>query len=330
MQLPCSQIPFEFYAVALKPCNVKSVDCHKFSNRCIVAKQSCVSFNSPSICKKTSIGLAMSYFRSRPQYTHSALKYLISSVCSRPEQSLPCTSRLNVNILPDSASSLLLRRFNTNSVQDFKAFNRSGASFGKRAKTSEKVGTPLEARAKNTSELIRGESVVSAGGALGCSLISSLPPGCASSTEVGSAAVAEVMFKGEINEANGLKQTQALTAVETALGTPFSNSPQVPPPKPLVIVISGPSGVGKDAVIKRLQEVRREFHFVVTATTRSKRPGEVDGIDYYFVTKEEFRKLIDDKELLEFALVYGDYKGIPKQQVTINLPSDICFMRPGA
>jgi len=66
---------------------------------------------------------------------------------------------------------------------------------------------------------------------------------------------------------------------------------------------------------QRLQEVREGMHFVVTATTRAKRSGEADGKDYYFVTKEEFLSMIERNDLLEYALVYGDYKGIPKQQV---------------
>ncbi|XP_008799130.1 guanylate kinase 2, chloroplastic/mitochondrial [Phoenix dactylifera] len=103
--------------------------------------------------------------------------------------------------------------------------------------------------------------------------------------------------------------------LEAAIGSSFSSEPLSPPPNPLIIVISGPSGVGKDAVIKRLLEVRQQIHFVVTATSRAKRPGEVDGKDYYFVTKEEFLSMVERNELLEYALVYGDYKGIPKQQV---------------
>jgi guanylate kinase len=67
---------------------------------------------------------------------------------------------------------------------------------------------------------------------------------------------------------------------------------------------------------QRLQEEREEIHFVVTATSRAIRPGEVDGKDYHFVTKEEFLTMIERQELLEYALVYGEYKGIPKQQVS--------------
>ncbi|URE11468.1 guanylate kinase [Musa troglodytarum] len=66
---------------------------------------------------------------------------------------------------------------------------------------------------------------------------------------------------------------------------------------------------------KRLLEVREGIHFVVTATSRPQRPGEVDGKDYLFVTKEEFLSMIERDEFLEHALVYGDYKGIPKQQI---------------
>ncbi len=83
----------------------------------------------------------------------------------------------------------------------------------------------------------------------------------------------------------------------------------------LMIVISGPSGVGKDATIKQMIELGYPFHFVVTATTRPKRAGEVDGVDYFFVSMGEFAQLIEKGELLEYAVVYGQYKGIPKQQV---------------
>jgi guanylate kinase len=84
---------------------------------------------------------------------------------------------------------------------------------------------------------------------------------------------------------------------------------------PLLVVISGPAGVGKDSLIRRLKERGYPFHFVVTATDRSPRPGEQHGKDYFFVTTQEFDRLIEEDELLEFAVVYGQRKGIPKQQV---------------
>lgn len=92
-------------------------------------------------------------------------------------------------------------------------------------------------------------------------------------------------------------------------------------PKPILIVISGPSGVGKDATLSLLQDRGHPFHFVVTATTRPIRPGEVDGEDYHFVSMSEFAEMITEEELLEYAVVYGDYKGIPKQQVRDALAS---------
>jgi guanylate kinase len=92
-------------------------------------------------------------------------------------------------------------------------------------------------------------------------------------------------------------------------------------PQPLLIVISGPSGAGKDTVMQRMQERGLPFHFVVTATTRPKRENEIQCQDYFFVTKDEFARMIDEDELIEHAIVYGDYKGIPKQQVREALAS---------
>lgn len=93
-------------------------------------------------------------------------------------------------------------------------------------------------------------------------------------------------------------------------------------PQPLLIVISGPSGVGKDAVLKGMQSRSLPLHYVVTMTSRPPRNGEVDGEDYYFVTREKFEALIEQDEFLEHALVYNDYKGIPKQQIRDALASN--------
>jgi guanylate kinase len=92
-------------------------------------------------------------------------------------------------------------------------------------------------------------------------------------------------------------------------------------PEPLLIVLSGPSGVGKDSVLLRMKECGLPFHFVVTATTRPKRPTEINGQDYFFVSSDEFARMIEADELLEYAIVYNDYKGIPKQQVRDALAS---------
>lgn len=92
---------------------------------------------------------------------------------------------------------------------------------------------------------------------------------------------------------------------------------------PLLVVISGPSGVGKDAALERLKERALPFHFVVTATTRPPRPGEVHGRDYLFLSKDEFAEMIEANELLEYAVVYDDFKGVPKQQVRDALTSGL-------
>lgn len=85
--------------------------------------------------------------------------------------------------------------------------------------------------------------------------------------------------------------------------------------QPLLIVLSGPSGVGKDTVLQRMKELQLPFHFVVTATSRPKRKGEIDGVDYFFVSVDDFVAMIERDELLEHALVYDEHKGIPRQQV---------------
>ena len=84
---------------------------------------------------------------------------------------------------------------------------------------------------------------------------------------------------------------------------------------PLMVVISGPSGVGKDAVLERMKASNVPYHFAVTATARPKRDDEVDGVDYIFVEHDEFRRLIRNDELLEWAEVYGNPYGVPKAPV---------------
>jgi guanylate kinase len=90
---------------------------------------------------------------------------------------------------------------------------------------------------------------------------------------------------------------------------------------PLLIVISGPSGVGKDAVLRRMKERGLPFHFVVTATSRARRPGEVEGRDYIFLSAQQFDDLVARGEMLEHAMVYNDRKGIPRRQVAEALGS---------
>ncbi len=85
--------------------------------------------------------------------------------------------------------------------------------------------------------------------------------------------------------------------------------------KPLMIVISGPSGVGKDSVIHEMIHRKLPIHFVITANTRLPRPDEKEGVDYFFVNKERFQEMIDRGELIEYSQVYEDHKGVPKWQV---------------
>lgn len=90
---------------------------------------------------------------------------------------------------------------------------------------------------------------------------------------------------------------------------------------PLLIVISGPSGIGKDTVVQGLKDRKLPFHFVITATSRQPRDYEVDGIDYFFYSQDTFEEMISAGEFLEYAWVYTAYKGVPKFQVREALDS---------
>jgi guanylate kinase len=88
---------------------------------------------------------------------------------------------------------------------------------------------------------------------------------------------------------------------------------------PLLIVISGPSGVGKDAALDRMKKAGLPYHYVLTATTRPKRPGEKDGVDYWFVSEDKFHQMVEKNQLLEWAKVYGNYYGVPKREIKETL-----------
>ena len=96
-------------------------------------------------------------------------------------------------------------------------------------------------------------------------------------------------------------------------GTP--NVPPSPSEVPLLVVISGPSGVGKDAVLARLRDMTSSAHFAVTATTRPPRSRERNGIDYHFLSNEEYDRLLAEDGFLEHAAVYSHRYGVPKAQV---------------
>ncbi|MGM8204117.1 guanylate kinase, partial [Clostridium perfringens] len=83
----------------------------------------------------------------------------------------------------------------------------------------------------------------------------------------------------------------------------------------VLIVISGPSGAGKGTICKALLEKHDDIFISVSATTRNPRVGEVDGVNYHFLTKEEFKQRIAEDDFLEHAEVYGNYYGTPKSSV---------------
>jgi len=95
--------------------------------------------------------------------------------------------------------------------------------------------------------------------------------------------------------------------------------PESEPAPPLLIVLSGPSGVGKDAALNALKLLDRPWRFVVTATTRPQRPGEQEGIDYIFLETAAFLEMKEQDELLECAQVYGNWYGVPRSQVSQGL-----------
>ena len=90
---------------------------------------------------------------------------------------------------------------------------------------------------------------------------------------------------------------------------------------PLLVVLTGPSGAGKDSLLAELRSRSDAYHIAVNATTRDPRDGEQEGVDYYFVSNEEFQRMIRDSELLEHAIVYGQDKGVPRSPIRHALAS---------
>ncbi len=95
--------------------------------------------------------------------------------------------------------------------------------------------------------------------------------------------------------------------------------------KGILLVFSGPSGVGKGTICRALQQDDPSLQLSVSATTRPPRKGEVDGIQYYFLSKDSFTKMIEEGQLLEWAEVYGYYYGTPRRfvQETLDRGNDV-------
>jgi guanylate kinase len=102
---------------------------------------------------------------------------------------------------------------------------------------------------------------------------------------------------------------------------PISGSISAAAPTPLLIVLSGPSGVGKTTLTRRLIAQGWAGHVMVTVTTRRPRPDEVDGIHYHFRTAEQFHEMLTRDELLEHAEVHGNWYGVPSMMVRERLAS---------
>ncbi|MFL2651863.1 MAG: guanylate kinase [Anaerolineales bacterium] len=96
---------------------------------------------------------------------------------------------------------------------------------------------------------------------------------------------------------------------------------KTPDTRQLMVVVSGPSGVGKDSVVRGLLERDPELCFVVTTNTRPMREGELQGKDYHFVSRSEFERMIGAGEFVEHALVYGDRKGITNKSINKAIES---------
>ena len=90
----------------------------------------------------------------------------------------------------------------------------------------------------------------------------------------------------------------------------------VQPSEPVILIVSGLSGSGKDTVINRLKEISTiDFHFVVTCNTRIQREGEIDGKDYHFISRKHFKEMIENNEMVEYSVVYDDLKGVPRFEI---------------
>lgn len=123
-----------------------------------------------------------------------------------------------------------------------------------------------------------------------------------------------------LTDSSSLKNPSITSSTDASSSTDLSDRP---PPKGRLIVLTGPSGVGKGTLVRALRARHPELFLSVSATTRSPRPGEVDGEHYYFMTREQFEALIQQKELLEYAQYVGNYYGTPRAAVIEKLEQGV-------
>lgn len=102
--------------------------------------------------------------------------------------------------------------------------------------------------------------------------------------------------------------------------------------KGTLVVFSGPSGCGKDTILQKYLDGREDVFLSISATTRSPRPGEVDGVNYFFLSEEQFKKKIAHDGMLEYACYCGNYYGTPRDSVYQKLDAgiDVNFGNRGA
>ena len=94
----------------------------------------------------------------------------------------------------------------------------------------------------------------------------------------------------------------------------------------IMVILSSPSGAGKTTITKKIQQKYQSFKISVSHTTRKPRPNEIDGVDYYFISKKEFQKLIDEKKFYEYAKIFDNYYGTLKETVDEAIKhNDIIF-----
>ena len=94
----------------------------------------------------------------------------------------------------------------------------------------------------------------------------------------------------------------------------------------IMVILSSPSGAGKTTITKKIQQKYQTFKISVSHTTRKPRPNEVDGVDYYFVSQEKFKKLIKEEKFYEYAKIFENYYGTSKKEVDkLRISNDLIF-----